>query len=71
MFCAVFIYLFVYYLFICVFAFYLLLWSCLLGHGSVMWFSTVRRGDGVWLFMGELCGGFGWLALAYFVVLWV
>ena len=38
--------LFVSLLFACMFTFYLLLWSCLLGHASVMWFSAVGRGDG-------------------------
>ena len=31
-------------LFVCVFAFYLLLWSCLLDHASVTRFSAVGRG---------------------------
>ena len=37
--------LFVYLLFVCVFAFYLLLRSGVLGHASVMWFNTVGRGS--------------------------
>ena len=60
--------LFFYLLFVCVFAFYLLLQSCLLGHASMMWFSVVGRGgEGVAISM-ELFGGFGGLALAYFVL---
>ena len=47
------VYLFVYLLFVCVFAFYLLLQSCLLGHASIMWFSAVGMGGKGW----------GWLFL--------
>ena len=79
LFCVVFIYLlFVYLLFVnLLFIYYLLLCSDLLGHTSVVWLSAVRKerggrggGCGVAISM-TLCGNFGVLPLAYFVLLWV
>ena len=68
-FCAVVIYLLVYYffylLFVCVFAFYLLLQSCLLGHASVMWFSVVGRGEGGGYFYG-IVWWFWWVSSGLF-----
>ena len=75
MFCTVFIYLFVYYLFIyCLFV-------CLLFNyfkGASCWVMyqlcglalLEDGGEGVAISM-EFCGGFGGLALDYFVILWV
>ena len=44
----------------------------MLGHVSIMWFSAVGKGvgGGVGYFFGA-CGGFGGLALDYFVILGV